>query len=54
MKREKTKVVIPVSIDKNLADLIDKNFDNKSKYIEYLIFQDMKKFNVEGTENIFI
>ena len=54
MKREKTKVTIPASIDKKLADLMDKLITNRSKYIEYLIFQDMAKNEIEGIENIFI
>lgn len=45
---------MPISIDKKLADLIDKNITNKSKYVEYLIFQDMKNNNLDGIENIFI
>lgn len=54
MKREKTKKAMPLSIDRKLADLIEKNITNKSKYIEYLIYQDMKKNNLDGIENIFI
>lgn len=54
MKKEKSKKMMPISIDRKLADLIDKKFTNKSKYIEYLIYQDMKKFIPEETQNIFI
>jgi hypothetical protein len=54
MKKEKTKKGMPISIDRKLADLIEKNITNKSKYIEYLIYQDMKKNNLDGIENIFI
>lgn len=49
-----TKVVVPVSMDKKLAELIKNNIGNKSKYVEWLIYQDLKSNNVPGTENIFI
>lgn len=54
MKKEKSKKMMPLSIDKKLADLMEKNISNKSKYVEYLIYQDMKKFYEEETKNIFI
>lgn len=54
MKRQKTKKPMPISIDRKLADLIEKLIDNKSRYIEYLIYLDMKRNNIEGIENIFI
>lgn len=53
MKR-KTKIIIPLSIDRKLSDLINDNISNKSKYIEWLIYQDMKKNNVDGIEKIII
>ena len=37
------KLKISISLDKNLNDILDTEFSNKSKYIEYLIYQDMKK-----------
>lgn len=49
-----TKVVIPISIDKKLASLIADNIGNKSKYIEWLIYQDLINNKVPGTENLFI
>jgi hypothetical protein len=52
--KTKTKVVLSVSIDKQLSELIKENMSNKSKYIEWLIYQDMKKNNVEGVEKIII
>ncbi len=54
MKKEKSKKMMPLSIDRKLADLMDKLITNRSKYIEYLIFQDMAKNEIEGIENIFI
>ena len=49
-----TKKTIALSIDRNLLDLIDKNITNKSKYIEWLIYQDLKKKEVPVTEKIII
>lgn len=43
MKKSKTK--ISISLDKKVNDILDEEFSNKSKYIEYLIYQDMIKYN---------
>lgn len=52
--KKKTKIVIPLSLDKKLSDLINENISNKSKYIEWLVYQDMKKNNVDDIEKIII
>lgn len=52
--KTKTKVVLSVSIDKQLSELIKENMSNKSKYVEWLIYQDMKKNSVDGIEKIII
>ncbi len=52
--RVKTKEILSVSIDRQLSDLIKENITNKSKYIEWLIYQDMKDNNVGGIEKIII
>lgn len=52
--KKKSKVVLSVSIDKQLCELIRENSSNKSKYIEWLIYQDMTKNNVDGVEKIII
>lgn len=54
MKKKITKSTIPVSMDKKLAELIRENIANKSKYIEWLIYQDMSKNNIEGIKEILI
>ena len=54
MKKKITKKVMPVSVDKNLAKLMDENITNRSKYIEYLIYKDFMKNNVEGIKNILL
>ena len=45
---------ISISIDKQLDDVLNEEFNNKSKYIEWLIYQDMKDNNVGGIEKIII
>lgn len=43
MKKEKTRKPITIVIDKNLYNIIDEKFSNKSKYINQLIYQDLLK-----------
>ena len=39
----KTKKKVSISIDRELDEIINEEFNNKSKYIEYLIYQDLLK-----------
>jgi hypothetical protein len=52
--KKKTKVVIPISISKELSILIKENITNRSKYIEWLVYQDMKNSKVDGIEKIIL
>ena len=52
--KKKTKVVIPISLHKELSNLIKENIINRSRYIEWLIYQDMKNNNVVGIEKIIL
>jgi len=55
MKRKITKKSVSFSINPTLDDLMIKLFDNKSKYIEWLIYEDMKKhLSEDELKNIFI
>ena len=54
MKKKKTKVALPVSINKDLSNLIKENITNRSKYIEYLIYKDFMENNIEGIKNILL
>jgi hypothetical protein len=55
IKMEKTKKQLCISLDKKLYELIKKNFSNRSKYIEWLIYQDIKKnSNDDNIRNIII
>ena len=42
MKKVKTKVSISIAINNELYDYLKENINNRSKYIEYLIYQDTK------------
>lgn len=42
-KKEKTKVVLSISMDRNLYDVMNDKIINNSKYIEWLIYQDLSK-----------
>jgi hypothetical protein len=50
-----TKKKITITIDNNLSNIINEEITNKSKYIEWLIYQDMKqKSKNEKIKNILI
>jgi hypothetical protein len=40
---DKTKKSLTITIDQKIFDLIEKNIGNRSKYIEWLIYQDLLK-----------
>jgi len=55
MKKEKTKMTLTVSMDRKLFEIIENKFNNKSKYIEWLVYQDLlKKSDDEDLKNILI
>ena len=43
MKHQVTKTHLCITVDKNLSDIINDEITNKSRYIEWLIYQDMKQ-----------
>jgi hypothetical protein len=43
MKKIKTKVKLSISIDKKLDNIMNEEFFNKSRYIEWLLYQDLLK-----------
>ncbi|MCK9416921.1 hypothetical protein M0Q97_09715 [Candidatus Dojkabacteria bacterium] len=45
MKKYITKTKRTISIDKNLNDIMEVKIKNKSKYIEWLIYNDIKLFD---------
>lgn len=46
MKKIKTKIKISITIDDDVFNYINENIENKSKYIEYLIFKDLSDNNL--------
>lgn len=54
MKREITKKKRTISIDRNLDNIMEELISNKSKYIEWLIYQDMINKNIENVKNIML
>jgi len=55
MKKLKTKSPMTVSLNRTLYNIIDDKFSNKSKYIEWLIYQDLlKNFHGEEIKKIII
>lgn len=43
MKKKITKSKVVFSFDQEVIDFLKNNFENKSKYVEYLIQKDMKE-----------
>ena len=52
--RTKTKINRAISIDRNLDDMMNEKIKNKSKYIEWLIYQDLKKLDDERIKKIML
>jgi metal-responsive CopG/Arc/MetJ family transcriptional regulator len=47
MEKNKTKVKVSISIDRKLYEIINEEFFNRSKYIEWLIYQNL----IENSKN---
>jgi hypothetical protein len=54
MGKIKTKINRTVSIDRNLDNLMNNTINNKSKYIEWLIYQDLKNIYQEEIKKIIL
>lgn len=52
MKRKTTKTNITISIDIELNNILSGLFNNKSEYIEWLVYQDIMEKKVNGYEKI--
>lgn len=46
-KNRKEKVIVSLSIDRKLDQYMNEMFENKSKYIEWLVEQDLLKNGVD-------
>jgi len=42
MKKPKTKRKVSITLEQEVLNFLENNFENKSKYVEYLIYKDMK------------
>jgi tRNA splicing endonuclease len=42
MKKPITKRKVSISLDTKVYDFLEEKFENKSKYVEYLIYKDLK------------
>jgi hypothetical protein len=49
----KTKIITTIGINKKLYDIVEQSITNKSKYIEWLIYNDLIKNN-KDVKNIII
>jgi len=49
----KTKRITTIGINKKLYEILDNNIKNKSKYVEWLIYQELSKNN-KNIEKIII
>jgi len=52
MKKPITKRKVSITIDTAIYDFLNDNFENKSKYVEYLIYKDLKDNDVLKKEII--
>jgi len=43
MRNQVTKTDVTITLDRNLNEILNEEFSNKSRYIEWLIYQDMKQ-----------
>ena len=43
MKKPTTKRKVSITIGTEVYEFLEDNFENKSKYVEYLIYKDMKE-----------
>ena len=53
MKKQIKKEKVVLSLRPELIQFLSENFENKSKYVEYLIYKDMKENNLIEKEMIY-
>ena len=53
MKKKITKNKVVFSFEPEIIQFLEENFENKSKYVEYLIYKDMKDNNLIKNDIIF-
>ena len=53
MKKKITKNKVVFSFEPEIIQFLEEKFENKSKYVEYLIYKDMKDNNLIKNDIIF-
>jgi len=53
MKKKITKSKVVFSFEPEIIQFLSENFENKSRYVEYLIYKDMKDNNLIKNDIIF-
>jgi len=54
MKKVKSRVKISITLDDKIKTYLEDNFQNKSKYIEHLIYTDLIKNDVINEKEFYI
>jgi len=54
MKKVKSRIKISVALTPNIKEYLEKNFENCSKYVEYLIHKDMLESGVIDKKEFYI
>jgi hypothetical protein len=54
MKKVKSRVKISITLDKKIKSFLEDNFQNKSKYIEHLIYTDLIKNEIVDDKEFYI
>ena len=54
MKKVKSKIKISVALTPDIKEYLEKNFENCSKYVEYLIHKDLLEFGIIDKNEFFI
>ena len=54
MKKIKTKEKVSVSLSEEIREYLENNIENISKYIEYLIYEDLLKNNAIDKKEYYI
>lgn len=54
MKKVKSRVKISITLDEKIKTFLEDNFQNKSKYIEHLIYTDLVKSEVINEKDFYL
>ena len=54
MKKVKSRIKISVALEPHIKEYLENNFQNKSKYVEYLIYKDLIEKKIINEKEYFI